>query len=327
MADNEATNADAGRHAPVLLKEVIALLRPGREEGTVVDATVGLGGHAEALLKSWPRIRLLGIDRDPDALAIATRRLEIFGDRVTLVRGRHEKLIEILKDHGITEIDALLADLGVSSLQFDEASRGFSFRAEGPLDMRMGQEGESAADVVNRLDETDLADLIWRWGEEPMSRRIARAIVAARAEERIETTMRLAEIVRSVKRRGAGRGRGAARERIDPATLTFQALRIAVNEELVGLESFVENAVEAISPGGRIAVISFHSLEDRIVKRTFRRLEGECICPPRIPLCRCGAVKKVNVLTRKPVEAGAEETASNPRARSARLRVAEKVEW
>jgi len=306
-------------HAAVLLNEVVEFLRPAREDGTVVDATVGLGGHAEALLSRYPSIRLLAIDRDPQALALARERLEQFGTRVTFTEGRHEKLIDILRQSqvGDSQLSGLLADLGVSSMQLDDASRGFSFRFDAPLDMRMGPDSRSAAELVNTLDENELARILRDYGEEPMARRIARAIVERRAEGAIETTAQLAAVVRSVKR--------SKPHDIDPSTLTFQALRIAANEELVGLDRFVDDAVSVLEPGARIAVISFHSLEDRIVKRAFRRLEGECTCPPGLPVCACGKQELVEVLTSRPVTASEEELNRNPRSRSAKLRVAERV--
>lgn len=304
------------RHDPVLLQEILEYLEPNRPDGVVVDATVGLGGHSEALLERHPEIRLVAIDRDPEALERSRQRLSRFADRVTFARGRHESLIEILKQSGVASISGLLADLGVSSMQLDDASRGFSFRYEGPLDMRMGAEGTSAADLVNRADERELATIIRDYGEEPMARRIARAIVEARAEAPIETTSRLAEIIRSVKKPRANA--------IDPSTLTFQALRIATNEELVGLERFIEDAVSVLEPGARVAIISFHSLEDRIVKRTFRRLEGECTCPPGMPVCGCGATALITALTGRPIIASEEEISRNPRSRSAKLRIAER---
>lgn len=305
------------RHDPVLLEPVLEFLRPNRADGTLVDATVGLGGHSEALLERHPKIRLIGIDRDPEALERSQERLSRFGDRVTLVRGRHESLIDILKQSRVDTISGLLADLGVSSMQLDDASRGFSFRFEGPLDMRMGSEGTSAADLVNTLEERELATILRDYGEEPMARRIARAIVEARSEAPIATTARLAEIIRSVKR--------SRPHDIDPSTLTFQALRIATNEELVGLDRFVDDAVSVLESGARVAIISFHSLEDRIVKRAFRRLEGECTCPPGLPVCGCGAKAIVKILTGRPVTASEEEEQRNPRSRSAKLRVAEKI--
>ncbi len=301
-------------HQSVLFNEVVEFLRPARGDGTLVDATVGLGGHAEGLLEQYPATRLIAIDRDPRALEMSRERLRRFGDRVAFVQGRHEQLIEILRQSGIETASGVLADLGVSSMQLDDASRGFSFRYEAPLDMRMGPDSRSAADLVNTTSEEDLATILREYGEEPRARRIARAIVDARP---VETTTRLAEIVKSVKR--------AKPHDIDPATLTFQAIRIAANEELVGLDRFVDDAVSVLEPGARIAVISFHSLEDRIVKRALRRLEGECTCPPGLPVCACGAKRQVTVLTHRPVTASEEEIDRNPRSRSAKLRVAEKV--
>jgi 16S rRNA (cytosine1402-N4)-methyltransferase len=304
-------------HEPVLLEEVVEILRPSRESGTLVDATVGLGGHAEALLSSYPSIRLLAIDRDPRALALSRERLGKYGDRVAFAEGRHETLIDILGKSQTNAVSGLLADLGVSSMQLDDAERGFSFRFDAPLDMRMGPDSRSAAELVNGLDEAELAGILRDYGEEPMAKRIARAIVAQRAEAPIETTAQLAAVVRSVKR--------SRPHDIDPSTLTFQALRIAANEELVGLERFLDDAVSVLEPGARIAVISFHSLEDRIVKRAFRRLEGECTCPPGLPVCACGRQELVKVLTSRPVTASEGELNRNPRARSAKLRAAEKV--
>ncbi|HYH05856.1 MAG TPA: 16S rRNA (cytosine(1402)-N(4))-methyltransferase RsmH [Thermoanaerobaculia bacterium] len=305
------------KHEPVLFSEILEYLEPNRPDGTIVDATVGLGGHSEGLLERHPDVRILAIDRDPEALGRSRERLSRFGDRVTFVRGRHESLIDILKQSGLTAVSGLLADLGVSSMQLDDAARGFSFRFEGPLDMRMGSEGLSAADLVNTLDQYELFRIIRDYGEEPMARRISEAIVAARNEAPIATTTRLTEVIRSVKK--------SRPHDIDPSTLTFQALRIATNEELVGLDRFVDDAVSVLESGARAAIISFHSLEDRIVKRAFRRLEGECTCPPGMPVCGCGAKQIVNVLTGRPVTASEEEERRNPRARSAKLRVAEKV--
>jgi len=301
-------------HESVLLNEVVEFLRPNREDGTLVDATVGLGGHSAALLERYPAARLLAIDRDPRALELARERLKGFADRVTFVQGRHEKLFDILKQSDINTISGLLADLGVSSMQFDDAGRGFSFRFDAPLDMRMGPDSTSAADLVNRLDEQALARILRDYGEEPKARQISKAIVEARP---IATTTQLANVIRSVKR--------AKPHDIDPATLTFQALRIAANEELVGLDQFITDAVDALEGGARIAVISFHSLEDRIVKRAFRRLEGECTCPPGLPVCACGAKEIVKVLTKRPQTPTALEQGKNTRSRSAKLRVAEKL--
>jgi len=305
------------RHEPVLLTQVLDYLRPPREDAIVVDATVGLGGHAEALLRVHARLRLVAIDRDPEALERSRERLRPFADRVTFVRGRHESLIEILKQLDLDKIGGILADLGVSSMQLDDAGRGFSFRSEGPLDMRMGPDSTAASEIVKTFDEHELAKIIREWGQEPMAKRIAHAIVAARIEAPIETTTRLAEIIRSVKR--------AKFNDIDPSTLTFQALRIAANAELVELETFIDDAVSVLEPRARIAVISFHSLEDRIVKLAFRRLEGQCVCPPGMPVCGCGAKAIVKALTGRPLTASEEEVDRNPRSRSAKLRVAEKL--
>lgn len=305
------------KHDPVLLQETLEFLEPNRPDGVLVDATVGLGGHAEALLERHPDVRLVAIDRDPEALERSRQRLSRFANRVTFVRGRHESLIDILKQLDIASVSGLLADLGVSSMQLDDAGRGFSFRFDGPLDMRMGDESRSAADLVNTLDEYELTRIIRNYGEEPMARRIAGAIVAARAEEPIATTTRLTEVIRSVKK--------SRPHEIDPSTLTFQALRIATNEELVGLDRFADDAVSVLERGARAGIISFHSLEDRIIKRAFRRLEGECTCPPNMPVCGCGAKALVNILTGRPVTASEEELQRNPRSRSAKLRVAERI--
>ena len=282
-----------------------------------MDAPGGLAGHTQALLERHPEVRLVAIDRDPEALERSRQRLSRFANRVTFVRGRHESLIDILKQLDIASVSGLLADLGVSSMQLDDAARGFSFRFDGPLDMRMGEESRSAADLVNTLDEYELTTILRKYGEEPMARRISAAIVAAREEAPITTTTRLTEIIRSVKK--------SRPHEIDPSTLTFQALRIAANEELVGLDRFADDAVSVLEPGARVAVISFHSLEDRIVKRAFRRLEGECTCPPNMPVCGCGAKTLVKILTGRPVTASEEELQRNPRSRSAKLRVAERI--
>lgn len=290
-------------HAPVLSAEVLALLQPG-PGGRYLDATVGLGGHAEAILRaSEPTGSLLGIDRDGEALALAAERLAPFGGRVRLLQGRYEALAELAGTEG--GFDGILFDLGASSLQLDSAARGFSFGREGPLDMRMDRRGgDTAADLVNRLTERELADLIFRWGEERWSRRIARAIVEARRREAVRTTTALADIVaRAIPR-------AAWPRHIHPATRTFQALRVAVNEELTGLASALEGAVDLLRAGGRIAAISFHSLEDRIVKQTWRRLE---------------ASGRGRILTKRPLTPGEAEIAANPRARSAKLRAMERA--
>lgn len=290
-------------HAPVLRAEVLALLQP-RPGGRYLDATVGLGGHAEAILQASEATgTLLGIDRDGEALILAAERLAPFGPRVRLREGRYEAMAELVSaEEGF---DGILFDLGASSLHLDSAARGFSFGREGPLDMRMDQSGgDTAADLVNRLPERELADLIFRWGEERWSRKIARAIVEARRQAPIRTTTALADIVaRAIPR-------GAWPRHIHPATRTFQALRIAVNEELTGLGPALEGAVDLLRPGGRIAAISFHSLEDRIVKQTWRQL---------------AASERGRILTKRPVTPGEAEIAANPRARSAKLRAMERA--
>lgn len=307
-------------HEPVLLEEVIRLLAP-KSGGIYLDGTVGGGGHAVRILEaSSPDGLLVGIDRDPDAVETCRARLAPFGSRVHLFRGEYDRIDQVLDSLGIAEVDGVLLDLGVSSHQLDTASRGFSFQNDGPLDMRMDREGGvTAADLVGQLDEDALADIIHRFGEERMSRRIARAIVSSRVEKPIVRTAQLAEIVR---RAVPARFRG---ERIDPATRTFQALRIAVNRELEILERGVAAAIGRLKVGGRMAVISFHSLEDRIVKEAFRSQTGRCRCPREIPRCVCGARATMRLLTRRPVTASDDEAARNRRSRSARLRVAEKI--
>jgi 16S rRNA (cytosine1402-N4)-methyltransferase len=289
-------------HVPVMTAEVLANLQPQRG-GLFVDCTVGLGGHTRALLEAGAT-RVIGLDRDPQALALAAGVLASFADRVELVHADYRMLDQVLAARGIAEVSGTLADLGISSFQLEAPSRGFSFQRDEPLDMRMDPtSGETAADLVARTGERELADVIYEYGEERYSRRIARALVAARQEAPIATTGRLAEIVRrAVPRRHY--------HRIDPATRTFQALRIWVNRELEGLDRFLHTAVAHLRAGARLVVISFHSLEDRIVKHTLRALE------------RTAAVR---VLTRKPVVPADEEIDRNPRARSAKLRAAERV--
>ena len=290
-------------HLPVMPAEVLGFLRPSHG-GLFVDCTVGLGGHARALLEAGAS-RLLGLDRDRDALAIAHTTLAPWNDRVELVHADYRTIDEVLAARQIAQVDGVLADLGVSSLQFDAAGRGFSFQRDEPLDMRMDRSGgETAADLVARSSERELADAIFQYGEERFSRRIARALVHERGETPIVTTGRLATIVRrAIPRRGFAR--------IDPATRTFQALRIWVNRELDGLDRFLEAAVGRLRIGARLAVITFHSLEDRIVKHTLRAIDQ-----------RSGRVK---VLTKKPLIPSDDEVQRNPRARSAKLRAAEKV--
>ena len=306
----------ASDHLPVLTERVLELLVPVAP-GLLVDATVGLGGHAEALLEAAPGFRLLGLDRDPEALARAGERLRGFSDRVRLVEATFDTLPEVLDRLDLEAPAAVLADLGCSSLQLDTARRGFSFSADGPLDMRMGGTGPTAADFLQQAEWEELVRVLRDYGEERRARAIARAIIRRREQSPLRTTGELSRLVQDVV--GAGHG-----GRIHPATRTFQALRIAVNDELGQLERFVEPTVNALRPGGRIAVISFHSLEDRIVKHTLRRLAGRCTCPPDFPVCRCQPQRLVEVLTSSPVRPDDAEVALNPRARSARLRAAER---
>jgi len=303
----------AANHRPVLLAEVVAALAPPAE-GWVVDATVGLGGHAHALLAERSGVRLLGLDLDPDALALAHVRLAPFGERAVLVNSSYRRLAEVALDHGVTSAVGVLFDLGVSSLQLDTPGRGFSFRHDGPLDMRFGRTGASAADLLGEIEEEELVRVLREFGEEPRARRVARAIIRARSKQPIRTTGELHRVVRVAL--------GPSRGRIDPATRTFQALRIATNRELEGIPDALEQAGRLLRPGGRMAVIAFHSLEDRLVKRMFRRLSGRCVCPPGSFACTCGPERLLEILTPRPVTAQPEELAENPRARSARLRVA-----
>jgi 16S rRNA (cytosine1402-N4)-methyltransferase len=304
-------------HEPVLCDRVVAWLRPAAP-GLLVDATLGLGGHSLALLRSEPGFRLLGIDRDPEAVAEAQQRLHPFADRIQLVTGTFDSLPEFVASVDDPEPAAILADLGCSSLQLDRPERGFSFLHDGPLDMRMGSDGPTAADLVSGAPEEELVSILRTYGEERRARPLARAIVGARRRTPITTTGELCRLVERV----VGRSRVG---RIHPATRTFQALRIAVNDELGQLDRFLEPAIRTLRPGGRLAAISFHSLEDRVVKHTFRRLEGRCVCPPDLPECRCQPETLVRVLTGRPERPTAEEIAANPRSRSARLRVAERL--
>jgi 16S rRNA (cytosine1402-N4)-methyltransferase len=303
----------------VLLEETLKLLAPERG-GLFVDCTVGLGGHSEAILKSSPDTRVIGMDLDPAALAYSRQRLASFGDRFRAFQANFRAINAVLQQADERDPNGVLADLGVSSMQFDSPERGFSFRFDAPLDMRMDPtSGATAADLLQQLSESEIARIIFEFGEERHSRRIARRIVERREQGKpITTTTELADLVRHA----AG---GHKRHQIHPATRTFQALRIAVNNELEGLGEFVESAVDLLIPDGRFAGISFHSLEDRILKRELRRLSGHCECPPRMPVCSCGARKVVEVLTRRPVAAGDQEIDENPRARSAKLRACRKL--
>ena len=303
-------------HLPVLYHEIIQALMP-RSPGKYIDATVGAGGHAWGILEnSAPDGLLLALDRDPQALAIASQRLFVYKDRVFLVHASYLHLLEEMERLGWQSVDGIVFDLGLSSMQLDTPQRGFSFQSQGPLDMRFDPtQPLDAAELVNNLPENDLADLIRRYGEERGSRRIAAAIVRSRP---VTTTQQLAEIV--------SKAMGGQRSRIHPATRTFQALRIAVNQELQAVESVLPLAVKALSPGGRVAIIAFHSMEDRLVKQYFRRESRDCICPPDQPVCVCGHKATLREITRHPIIPTEEETLTNPRARSARLRVAEKLQ-
>jgi 16S rRNA (cytosine1402-N4)-methyltransferase len=302
-------------HVPVLYDAVLAYLAltPGDH---VIDGTLGGAGHAVGLLQATaPDGRLLGLDRDPEAFARARERLASLGQRAVLVQSSFRKLKAVAYTHHFSPADGILLDLGLSSYQLAAPERGFSFIKDGPLDMRFDpSQGPTAADLVNELTTEELAEILYRYGEERQSRRIARAIVAARP---LKTTRELAEVV--VKAVGQRQGR------IHPATKSFQALRIAVNDELGALEAVLPQAVELLRSGGRLAVISFHSLEDRLVKRFFRRQAQDCICPPEQPMCTCQHQPTLRVITRRPVRPDETEIAQNPRARSARLRVAEKL--
>ncbi len=294
-------------HSSVLLQEVLAVIQAS-ECRFVVDATLGLGGHSEAMLNCSTRIVVLGLDQDVAALQLAEKRMAKYGDRFRAVHGNFSLVKQIIENAGLGYPDAIIADLGVSSLQFDDATRGFSFRFDAPLDMRMDPSsgGPTAADLLRETPESELADIIYQFGEERASRRIARWIGERNERgEPISTTRELAELVERAVKRGKN-------DKIHPATRTFQALRIAVNGELEILERFLTDSVECLNDQGVLAVISFHSLEDRIVKRTFQKLAGKCECPPRIPKCICGAAKKVEILTRKPLLPGEDELRENP---------------
>ncbi|MCA9991992.1 MAG: 16S rRNA (cytosine(1402)-N(4))-methyltransferase RsmH [Ardenticatenaceae bacterium] len=302
-------------HVPVLYHEVLALLQP-RPGGLYIDGTVGAGGHTAGILTaSAPAGRVLAFDRDPEAIAYARQRLQAFGDRITFVTASYAEMGRLAPQHHFAPVDGVLLDLGLSSRQLDAAERGFSLRQEGPLDMRFDPtHGPSAADLVNNLPAAELADIFWRYGEERQSRRYAQAIVAARP---VYTTTQLAGII-------AREARGP-RRRIHPATQVFQALRIAVNEELAMLETGLLAAIDLLKPSGRVAVISFHSLEDRFVKQTFRQLSQTCTCPPGQPVCTCNTRPTLQLVSRKALKPDEAEIAQNPRSRSARLRVAQKL--
>lgn len=302
-------------HQSVLYQEVIQSLQPA-SGGYYVDGTVGAGGHAAGILEACePDGQLLGLDLDPAALALAENRLTPYGDRVHLFQGSYTDIPRYLNILEWKQIDGCLLDLGLSSMQLDRPERGFSFQEEGPLDMRFDPAGlVTAEDLVNNLPRADLANLIYRYGEERYSRKIADAIVAKRP---VRTTRELAELISSV----VGWGESGKH----PATRTFQALRIAVNEELEAVRIVLPAVLKVLRPGGRFAVIAFHSLEDRIVKKFFRRESKDCICPASLPICACDHQAAIKEISRRPIRPEPEEIKTNPRARSARLRVAEKL--
>ena len=304
-------------HEPVLVQPVVDFLAPALVDGGVlVDATLGRGGHAARLLEAAPQARLVGLDRDPVALEESGANLSVYAERIQLLRADFKDLASVLERLGIASVRGVLLDLGVSSPQLDESQRGFSYRTGGPLDMRMDpSQPLSAHDVVNGYSQSRLERVVRVYGEERFARRIAGAVVKARP---IDDTTRLAEVVKDAIP-AATRRTGP-----HPARRTFQAIRIEVNGELEALESALPQAVDVLEPGGRCAVISYHSLEDRIVKRFFNEETRGCVCPPDFPVCRCDAQTRVRVLTRKPVRPPANELSRNPRARAAKLRVAER---
>lgn len=299
-------------------QEVLDWLQP-KADGVYLDGTLGGAGHSRLILEAAPGCRLIGLDRDPAALQKAAEVLKPYADRVSLRHATFDQAAEVIHQLGIDLIDGMLLDLGVSSHQLDTPERGFSFRHDAPLDMRMNpQVGPTAADILNQAEEQDLARIFFEYGEERFSRRIARRIVARRAEAPIQTTQELAQLVRDVVPGGHKPGR------IHPATRVFQALRIEVNQELEQVRNGLAAGIELLRPGGRLVVISFHSLEDRIVKQLFRDQARGCVCPPKLPVCQCNQTPSVKLLTRKGVRAKEAEVAANSRSRSAILRAIER---
>ena len=307
-------------HLPVMPAEVLDYLRP-RSGAIIVDGTIGGGGHAlEIVERILPGGRLIGIDRDEEALGAAAELLKDFSGNVTLKQGNFSDIEAIVLRLGIRAVDGVLLDLGLSSHQLDTPERGFSFKFDTPLDMRMDRDQSvTARDLVNSLSERHLAEILWNYGEEKWARRIAKFIVERRARKPIETTAELAEIVL------AAIPSGARPENIHAATKTFQGLRIAVNKELEALQSGLDAAIRLLGKGGRLVVFSYHSLEDRMVKETFARHAGRCTCPSGLPICACGAEKRISILTRRPISPSETEVRANPRARSAKLRAVEKL--
>lgn len=307
------------KHFSVLLKECIENLKI-KPEGIYLDGTLGLGGHSYEIASRLTTGRLIGIDRDETAIERAGKRLAPFGDKVSLVHGNFSDAAAILDDLGIQGVDGMLFDLGVSSPQLDEVQRGFSYMADAPLDMRM-DEGDSlsAYEVVNSWDEKRLNRILWDYGEERYARRISRAIVEHREKKPIETTLELVDIIKGAM------PAAALREKQHPAKRSFQAIRIAVNDELGAIAAMMETAPDKLNKGGRFCVISFHSLEDRIVKAGIAARENGCTCPREAPICTCGFVQTLKSVSRKPILPSPEELEINPRSRSAKLRVAERV--
>lgn len=307
------------RHISVLFEESIKALNI-KSDGIYVDGTLGGGGHSEGILSSNERCRLIGIDQDSEAIAAATKRLSKFDDRLTVVKSNFCRIKEILKDLDIDGIDGAVLDLGVSSYQLDNADRGFSYMQSAPLDMRMDTSKDfSAYDVINSYSEGDLARIFFEYGEEKWSRRIAEFIVEKRAEKNIETTLELVDIIK------AAIPKAARMEGGHPAKRVFQAVRIEVNNELGILKDAIEDFADSLKSGGRLAIITFHSLEDRIVKQTFMSLSQGCECPKSFPICVCNKQSKVKILTRKPLLPSQHEEEVNPRSKSAKLRVIEKL--
>jgi 16S rRNA (cytosine1402-N4)-methyltransferase len=307
-------------HRPVMPSECLEFLRAG-DGGLFVDATLGLGGHTKLILEASYANRVIGIDQDPDALRLATARLADFGNRFVPVAANFSEIERVVRDAKLGQPQGILADLGVSSLQLDSEGRGFSFRFDAPLDMRMNPEsgGETAADLLGRLDQEDLANIIYQYGDERASRKIARWIIEKRkAGAPITRTSELADLVKRAVRLGP-------KEKTHPATRTFQALRIAVNDEIGVIQKFIDAAINVLDDKGVLAIITFHSLEDRIVKQAFARSSGKCQCPPRIPMCICGAEKRIEILTKKPLVPTAAETEKNSRSKSAKLRACRKI--